>query len=158
MFRGILPKTALETATAIRLANGVIGELEFWEEMNSCLPAPDHRGGGQRTDPGPGGRISWPNGCPIPLTPGLTIFRPSPKIRQKTLMVGRLDGPTPEIARRLVDDALTVEERACTGSFISMPGALKARTTNRELRLVRPPPAPALRPGEGALDPEGGPG
>jgi uncharacterized protein (TIGR03790 family) len=35
--------------------------------------------------------------------------------RQAVVMVGRLDGPTPRIARRLVDDALKVEGRGLEG-------------------------------------------
>jgi uncharacterized protein (TIGR03790 family) len=38
-------------------------------------------------------------------------------IRADSLMVGRLDGPTPAIARRLVDDALEVEKTGLTGVF-----------------------------------------
>ena len=39
------------------------------------------------------------------------------RVRAKTLMVGRLDGPTPATARRLVDDALEVEKAGLSGVF-----------------------------------------
>ena len=39
------------------------------------------------------------------------------EVRAHTVMVGRLDGPTPAIARRLVDDALAVEKTGLTGVF-----------------------------------------
>ncbi|MFA5111176.1 MAG: TIGR03790 family protein, partial [Desulfobaccales bacterium] len=39
------------------------------------------------------------------------------KVRSRTVMVGRLDGPTPAVARRLVDDALDTEQAGLTGVF-----------------------------------------
>jgi uncharacterized protein (TIGR03790 family) len=38
-------------------------------------------------------------------------------VRARTVMVGRLDGPTPAIARRLVDDAVAVEKTGLNGVF-----------------------------------------
>jgi uncharacterized protein (TIGR03790 family) len=52
--------------------------------------------------------------------PFLTVYDRLPFIkglRSTTLMVGRLDGPTPEIAQRLVDDALAVEQNGLKGTF-----------------------------------------
>lgn len=43
--------------------------------------------------------------------------RPDPD-RKAALMTCRLDGPTPEIAMRLVDDALAVEEKGLTGRVV----------------------------------------
>jgi len=47
-------------------------------------------------------------------------FRASEKYRaaQPTLMTARLDGPTPEIAKRLVDDAIAVEAKGLRGSVV----------------------------------------
>jgi uncharacterized protein (TIGR03790 family) len=39
------------------------------------------------------------------------------RFRRAVVMVGRLDGPTPEIARRLVDDALEIEKNGLKGTF-----------------------------------------
>ncbi len=118
MFLGILPDEALETATAIRLANGVIGELEFWEEMNAVYQRPETTAAldSELTLAlAPRYRLSkW---LPNPFNAKFDKFPAIAEFRQKTLMVGRLDGPTPEIARRLVDDALTVEAKGLQGVF-----------------------------------------
>ena len=39
-FRGILPDTAQETATAIRFTNGLLGELKFWYEAQQLYDKP----------------------------------------------------------------------------------------------------------------------
>jgi len=41
----------------------------------------------------------------------------SPSLKRKVLMVMRLDGPSPEIAQRLVDDALAVEAAGLAGNI-----------------------------------------
>jgi uncharacterized protein (TIGR03790 family) len=50
------------------------------------------------------------------------------EIRDSTLLVARLDGPTPEIAKRLVDDAVEVEEKGLTGTFYIDARGLSAKT------------------------------
>jgi uncharacterized protein (TIGR03790 family) len=101
----------------LRRAGGLLGELKFWEHLNGIY---EHPRTGAAVDseltlllvenyP----KVSW---LPNPLNfrfdkePGMQRFR------QAVLMVGRLDGPTPEIARRLVDDALEVEKNGLKGT------------------------------------------
>ena len=54
----------------------------------------------------------------------------------QTVMVGRLDGPTPAIARRLVDDAMEVEKTGLTGTFYIDARGLGGNTAIRQLCLV----------------------
>lgn len=118
MFRGILPQTAQETAASIRFTNGLIGELKFWEDARRLYVNPQTMAavdsemtlimtGAYQT-------AGW---LPNPFN---LVFNRLPvisKVRAKTLMVGRLDGPTPAVARRLVDDALEVEKAGLSGVF-----------------------------------------
>ena len=117
-FLGILPDEALETATAICMANGVIGELEFWEEMNAVYQRPQTTAAvDSELTLALAPRYQLSKWLPNPFNARFDKFPAIAEIRQKTLMVGRLDGPTPEIARRLVDDALTVEAQGLQGVF-----------------------------------------
>lgn len=117
-FLGILPDEALETATAICMANGVIGELEFWQEMNTVYQHPQTTAAvDSELTLALAPRHQLSKWLPNPFNARFDKFSAIAGIRQKTLMVGRLDGPTPEIARRLVDDALTVEAQGLQGVF-----------------------------------------
>jgi len=49
------------------------------------------------------------------------------RFRQAVVMVGRLDGPTPEIARRLVDDALKTEAQGLKGTCYLDARGLKGK-------------------------------
>lgn len=118
LFLGILPENALEAATAIRLAGGVIGELEFWEEMNAAYQRPETTAAvDSELTLAPTERHRLAKWLPNPFHARFDKFPAIAAFRQKSLMVGRLDGPTPEIARRLVDDALTVEAEGLQGVF-----------------------------------------
>jgi uncharacterized protein (TIGR03790 family) len=118
MFRGILPKTALEVAAAIRFTNGLIGELRFWDdarllyEKRQTIAAVDSEM--TLILAGPYQTAAW---LPNPFNLRFDRLPVIHWLRSKTLMVGRLDGPTPAIARRLVDDALAVEKTGLTGVF-----------------------------------------
>jgi uncharacterized protein (TIGR03790 family) len=118
MFRGILPKTALEVAAAIRFTNGLIGELNFWDdarllyEKRQTVAAVDSEM--TLILAGPYQTAAW---LPNPFNLRFERLPVISRVRAETLMVGRLDGPTPAIARRLVDDALAVEKTGLTGVF-----------------------------------------
>ena len=117
-FRGILPETAPKTAAAVRANHGLLGELTFWYEAwkssnnTQSLAAVDSE-------------LTLIVACPYQKTgwlpnPFNIRFERVPFIRDlraKTVMVGRLDGPTPAIAQRLVDDALATERVGLTGVF-----------------------------------------
>ena len=129
-FHGILPDTAQETATAIRYAHGLLGELKFWyeaqqlygrgqtmaavdSEMTLVMAGPYQKGG-------------W---LPNPFNLGFERLPVISRVRAKTLRVGRLDGPTPATARRLVDDALEVEGTGLSGVFYLDARGLKGQAT-----------------------------
>jgi uncharacterized protein (TIGR03790 family) len=118
MFRGILPHTALETASAIRFTNGLIGELKFWEDARRLYDKPQTMAAVDSEMTlilaGPYQTIGW---LPNPFNLRFDRLPVSSRVRARTLMVGRLDGPTPAIARRLVDDALAVEKSGLQGVF-----------------------------------------
>ena len=119
-FRGTVPETAQETAAAIRFAHGLMGELKFWEEARSLYAAGDHR-----TEAAVDSELTLILAGQYQLTRWLPnpfnfLYDRLPFIKQareQTLMVARLDGPTPEIARRLVDDALETEKAGLSGVF-----------------------------------------
>ncbi|WP_133111603.1 TIGR03790 family protein [Candidatus Scalindua japonica] len=117
-FRGFTPEKALEVSTIIRMVNGVIGELLFWEaqyrngkiEMTSAsvdseltlVLAENFQ------------RSKWL------LNPFMINYAKMPGIefiRRKTVMVGRLDAPSPDMAKRLVDDAMQAEKSGLTGTM-----------------------------------------
>ena len=117
-FRGILPNTAQETATAIRDANGLLGELKFWYEAQQLYGKPQTMAAVDSeltlVMAGPYQKAGW---LPNPFNLRFERLPAISKVRAKTLMVGRLDGPTPATARRLVDDALEVEKTGLSGVF-----------------------------------------
>ncbi len=117
-FRGILPETALELAPSIRHTDGLLGELQFWERAAQIYKNPQTKAAVDSELTlilvGPYQIAQWlPN-------PFLSLYDRLPFVkglRNATVMVGRLDGPTPEIAQRLVDDALAVEQDGLNGIF-----------------------------------------
>jgi uncharacterized protein (TIGR03790 family) len=118
MFRGILPKTALKVAAALRSTHGLFGELRFWDQARflsskgQTLAAVDSEL--TLILAGPYQAAGW---LPNPFNLGFNRLPVIARVRARTLMVGRLDGPTPAIARRLVDDALAVEHSGLKGIF-----------------------------------------
>lgn len=118
VFRGILPDTAQATAAAIRSANGLLGELKFWYEAQKIYGVTQSAAAVDSELTmilaGPYQKVGWlPN--PFHLRYDRIPF--IRKVRARTVMVGRLDGPTPAVARRLVDDALNTEQTGLKGVF-----------------------------------------
>jgi len=116
MFRGILPGTAKKTAVDIRFAKGLLGELKFWYEVQRIYDKPQTMAAVDSELTliigGPYQKTGW---LPNPFNGGFDRISFINDVRAKTVMVGRLDGPTPAIARRLVDDALETEETGLNG-------------------------------------------
>jgi len=117
-FRGVRPENALETATAVRFVNGVIGELKFWDKVKTT-----YAGGKYSASvdseltlilAGPYQLERW---LPNPFHENFDRLPFIHKIRDKTIMVGRLDGPTPERVKRLVNDAIATEKKGLEGIF-----------------------------------------
>ncbi|MCK9376827.1 MAG: TIGR03790 family protein [Syntrophobacterales bacterium] len=118
VFRGILPDTAQATAAAIRSTNGLLGELKFWHEAQKLYGVTQSAAAVDSELTmilaGPYQKVGWlPN--PFNLRYDRVPF--IGKVRGRAVMVGRLDGPTPAVARRLVDDALDTEQAGLTGVF-----------------------------------------
>jgi uncharacterized protein (TIGR03790 family) len=118
IFRGILPDTAQKTAAAIGSTRGLLGELKFWYEARQLYERPQSVAAVDSEltliIAGPSQKIG---SLPNPFNVGFNRLSFIKEVRSHTLMVGRLDGPTPAMARRLVDDALAVEKAGLTGTF-----------------------------------------
>jgi uncharacterized protein (TIGR03790 family) len=118
MFRGILPATAPKTAANVRSVNGLLGELKFWYETQRLYDRPQAAASVDSEltliMAGPYQKIGW---LPNPFNGGFDRVSFIRHVRAKTVMVSRLDGPTPAIARRLVDDAMDVEKTGLRGTF-----------------------------------------
>ena len=144
-FRGILPDTAQETAAAIRAAHGLLGELKFWYEAQQLYGKPQTMAAVDSEltliMAGPYQKGGW---LPNPFHLRFERLPVISRVRAKTLRVGRLDGPTPATARRLVDDALEVEKTGLSGVFYLDARGLEGPGRPRQLRLVRPASAPPL--------------
>ncbi len=101
----------------LRRAGGLLGELRFWEHLNGLYEHP--RTGAAvdseltllMVDNYP--KVQW---LPNPLNFRFDTVPAMQRFRQAVVMVGRLDGPTPEIARRLVDDAMDIEQTGLKGT------------------------------------------
>ncbi len=117
-FRGIRPENALETATVARFVNGVIGELKFWDAIKTVYEDGKYSASVDNELTlilaGPYQLARW---LPNPFHENYDRLPFINKIRDKTIMVGRLDGPTPELAKRLVDDAIATEKKGLEGIF-----------------------------------------
>ena len=115
-FRGTLPEGAIETATIVRFVDGVLGELKYWEDLKGVYEE-------GRTSAsvdseltlaaaGPYQRAGW---LPNPFHGRYEHVPFLEEIRSKTIKVARLDGPTPRLAKRLVDDAIATEKEGLKG-------------------------------------------
>ena len=129
-FRGILPDTARETAAAIRAANGLLAELQFWYEAQQLYATPQTMAAVDSEMTlimaGPYQQGGW---LPNPFHLQFERLPVISRVRANTLRVGRLDGPTPATARRLVDDALEVEKTGLSGVFYLDARGLKGQAT-----------------------------
>ena len=117
-FRGVVPETALELAPSVRHTDGLLGELHFWERAAQIYQNPQTKAAVDSeltlVLAGPYQIAQW---LPNPFLARYDRLPFIAGLRATTLMVGRLDGPTPEIAGRLVDDALAAEQNGLTGTF-----------------------------------------
>jgi uncharacterized protein (TIGR03790 family) len=115
---GVLPEDALQTATTVRIVHGLLGELRFWEELKifyedgTSSAAVDSEL--TLISAGPYPHAKW---LPNPFHSRYENLPFIKNVRAKRIKVGRVDGPTPELAKRLVDDALATEEVGLKGIF-----------------------------------------
>jgi uncharacterized protein (TIGR03790 family) len=101
----------------IRSSRGLLGELRFWDHLNWMY---EHPRTGAAVDSelslvlvGNYPKVHW---LPNPLNLRFDEEPSLQRFRRALVLVGRLDGPTPEIARRLVDDALEIEKTGLKGT------------------------------------------
>ncbi|MFB0521002.1 MAG: TIGR03790 family protein [Desulfatiglandales bacterium] len=131
-FWGILPEKALETATTVRFIHGIVGELKFWDEVKRMY-GEDKTSASVDSEltlmvAGPYQHAQW---LPNPFHASYDHLPFIRRVRAKSLMVGRLDGPTPESAKRLVDDAVATERVGLRGVFyIDARGLTDSDATN----------------------------
>jgi uncharacterized protein (TIGR03790 family) len=95
-----------------------LGELKFWYETQRLYDKPQTLAAVDSEltliTAGPYQKIG---SLPNPFNLAFNRVSHIREFRTKTVMVGRLDGPTPAIARRLVDDALETEQAGLNGVF-----------------------------------------
>lgn len=117
-FQGVTENNAYDTASLVRVSRGLIGELDFWhgiEGINiddqvsasvdselTMLLVPSFN------------KARW---LPNPFLDQFDTIPGIDAIRNQRIMVARLDGPSPEIAMRLVDDAVWTEDHGLKGVF-----------------------------------------
>ena len=117
-FLGLRPEQALEGAVKVRFIGGVIGEFKFWVNIKTLFEKPlalaalDSELIGLLT-----GLYQEPAWLPNPFKTDFDQVPLIKTVREQFIMTARLDGPTPQIAKRLVDDALAVEQGGLTGIF-----------------------------------------
>ncbi len=117
-FRGIPAEEAQKIAAVIRMLNGLTGELNFWKEQEKLYKeGMDSASVDSELTmllSGSYQNLKWLR------NPFLRIYDKLPgiqRIRENRIMVGRLDGATPDLAKRLVDDAMAVEKKGLDGTF-----------------------------------------
>ncbi|MEW6267133.1 MAG: TIGR03790 family protein [Thermodesulfobacteriota bacterium] len=126
-FRGLRPEAALNDAATIRLLDGLVGEYKFWAEAHKIYAQGFYLAA---VDSELAKILSGPYQLPLWLpNPFLAAYDRLPfisELRSRTVRVGRLDGPTPSAARRLVDDAVGIEETGLQGTFYIDARGLKS--------------------------------
>lgn len=116
-FRGITPEKAIEVSTIVRMANGVVGELLFWEAQRTKKNA-------EMTSASVDSELTLVLATDFQLSnwllnPFLEKYDNFPEIellRRNTIMVGRLDASSPDVAKRMVDDAMETEKAGLAGT------------------------------------------
>jgi uncharacterized protein (TIGR03790 family) len=135
-FKGVLPEEAIEKATIIRLAEGIIGEFMFWKELkelylkNWTSASVDSELTHVLDD-----SYQLSGWLPNPFLKRYDTFPLIKTIREKTIMVGRLDGPTPGLTKRLIDDAIETEHTGLNGVFYIDARGLKTDATQNSYSL-----------------------
>ena len=116
-FRGFAPDRALEVSTVIRMVNGVIGELLFWEAQyrNKSIEMTSASVDSESTLV-LSTNFQLSRWLPNPFLEKLDSLPGIDLVRRSTIMVGRLDAPSPDMAKRMVDDAMETEKAGLTGT------------------------------------------
>lgn len=117
-FRGVIDDNIQDVASIVRASQCLIGELIYWYGLKESDPS-------SMTSASVDSELSLMLAEPYLKSrwlpnPFLDQFKNIPgieEVRNNTIMVARLDGPTPEIAKRLVDDAVWAENNGLDGIF-----------------------------------------
>ncbi|MBI5138017.1 MAG: TIGR03790 family protein [Nitrospirae bacterium] len=116
-FRGIPTEGLAALAERVRAHKGALGELSFWNGLVGVDPANEN---GAAVDSELALALGGPHQTAARLpNPLLAEFDRTPGIgppRATIVPVARLDGPTPQVAMRLVDDAVAVERDGLSGT------------------------------------------
>ena len=116
-FFGVVPENAFARAESVRIVNGAIGELRFWLNLEKLYASPklqaslDSELSLLLVDPYQ--TAQWLPNPHHGRFDRLPFIQP---LRDRVIKVARLDGPTPVAAKRLVDDAMAVEEEGLEGT------------------------------------------
>jgi uncharacterized protein (TIGR03790 family) len=117
-FRGVTDENIQDLASMVRVSQGLIGELQFWYQLKDRDPS-------SMTSAAVDSELtlvlaeSYLEAKWLP-NPFLFKFDQNSlikQIRDNTIPVARLDGPTPSSAKRLVDDAILTEKNGLKGIF-----------------------------------------
>lgn len=137
-FRGVTADNANERASIASAGLGLIGELRFWHDLANPIDIASMTSasldselavavsGAHRT----GGWLTNPFNIQFDRNPGIA------PAREDAVMAARLDGPTPEIAKRLVDDALWAEDNGLDGKLY-IDAKSEGKDDNYDARLRR---------------------
>lgn len=138
LFRGVTHGNVDEKASAVRVGYGLLGELRFWHDLANPIEIASMTSasldselsvalsGAHRT----GGWLANPFNLQFDRNAGILFAR------EDAVMAARLDGPTPEIAKRLVDDALWAEENGLDGKLY-IDAKSEGKDDNYDARLRR---------------------
>lgn len=118
-FQGVLPNQAMERASLARLTGGIAGELTFWKNLQTVYNSTNWRSTSVDSElclilRAPHQRVGW---LPNPFYSKYNNWSYIKVLRQATIRVARLDASTPELAKRLVDDAIEIENKGLDGIF-----------------------------------------
>ena len=118
LFLGIPMGAEREEAEAFRKAGGLVAELAVWEALTLTDPAKDRIASVDSELAIALGGVHRINGSlPNPMLPRYDPLPGIGAIRERVVPVARLDAPTPEHARRMVDEALAAERDGLKGVF-----------------------------------------
>ncbi len=118
-FQGVLPNQAMERGSLARLTGGIAGELTFWKNLQTVYNSNNWRSASVDSElclilRAPHQRVGW---LPNPFYSKYNNWSYIKVLRQATIRVARLDASTPELAKRLVDDAIEIEKKGLDGIF-----------------------------------------
>jgi len=123
-----LAAQARQAGARVRQEKGLLGEVAFWQHLERLY-------GRRRTEAAVDSeltlllvenypRVQW---LPNPMNQRYDGEPALQEFRQAMVMVGRVDGPTPGIARRLVDEALEAEKLGLRGTCYLDARGLKGK-------------------------------